>query len=156
MVGLRRRFMDTNKFKDVIIFAFAEPGAIGAGGIIKFFTDKGETFGLNYLSEETPYGEIKEAFPVLKDCRFNGPMAARPANAPQEIVIYTDADNMNINTRVAEGWRHIYTGVGNHLVIKAEIFDEFSEAISDLTEEVDIYCEWLNRARKLYGSSGKG
>lgn len=40
MVGLRRKIMDTNKFKDVIIFAFAEPGAMGAGGIIKFFRAK--------------------------------------------------------------------------------------------------------------------
>ena len=148
--------MGTSKFKDVIIFAFAEPGAMGAGGIIELFTDKGEYFDFRYLSEETPYREIKEAFPVLKDCRFNGPMAARPANATQEIVFYTDADNMNIKTRVAEGWRHIYMGFGNHLVIKHEIFDEFSEAISDLTEEGDIYGEWLNRASKLYGSSGKG
>lgn len=148
--------MDTNKFKDVIIFAFAEPGAMGAGGIIKFFTDKGEAFYLNYLSEETPYPKVKEAFPVLKDCRFNGPMAALPANAPQEIVFYTDADNMNIKTRVAEGWRHIYMGVGNHLVIREDHFEEFSAAISDLKEGVEIYGEWLNRARKLYNGGGKG
>lgn len=149
--------MDNKQFVDVIMFAFAEPGAMGAGGIIEFFTDKGEDFGLDYLSEETPYWKIKQVFPVLKDCRFNGPMPddVRPKNAPQEIVIYPDADNMNIKTRVAEGWRHIYMGVGNHLVIREDHFEEFSAAISDLEEEVDIYGKWLNRARKLYGG-GKG
>lgn len=148
--------MDANKFKEVIIFALAEPGAMGAGGIIEFFTEKGETFCFNYLSEETSYKKIKEAFPVLKDCRFNGPMAARPENAPREIVLYPDADNMNIKTRVAEGWRHIYMGFGNHLVIREDHFEEFSAAISDLEEEVDIYGKWLNRAKKLYGGSEKG
>lgn len=148
--------MDTKKLKHVIIFAFAEPGAMGAGGIIEFFTDKGETFYFNYLSEETPYPEIKEAFPVLKDCRFNGPIATRPANAPKEIVFYPDADNASIKTCVAEGWQHIYMGFGNHLVIRDDHFEEFSAAISDLTEEVDIYGKWLNRASKLYGGSEKG
>lgn len=150
--------MDNKQFVDVIMFAFAEPGAMGAGGIIEFFTDKGEDFGLDYLSEETPYWKIKQVFPVLKDCRFNGPMPddVRPKNTPQEIVFYTSADGANMRTRIAEGWRHIYMGCGNHLVIREDHFEEFSAAISDLKEEVDIYCGWLNRARKLYGGSGKG
>ena len=148
--------MDKKQFEDVIMFSFAEPGAMGAGGIIEFFTDKGGTFCFNYLSEETSYNEIKQAFPVLKDCRFNGPMAARPENAPKEIVFYNDADNMNIKTRVAEGWRHIYMGFGNHLVIRDDHFEEFSAAISDLKEEVEIYGGWLKRARKLYGDNVKG
>lgn len=150
--------MDKKQFEDIIMFSLAEPGAMGAGGIIEFFSDNGDVFRFNYLSEETPYEEIKEAFPVLKGCRFNGPMPddARPENTPQEIVIYTNADSANMRKRIAEGWRHIYMGCGNHLVIREDHFEDFSAAISDLTEEVDIYGGWLNRARKLYGGSGKG
>ena len=79
------------------------------------------------------------------------PNTDRPANAPKEVVLYTDSDNMNIITRVAEGWRHIYMGFGNHLVIREDHFEEFSAAISDLNEEVEIYGNWLERAKKLCG-----
>lgn len=52
---------------------------------------------------------------LLRDCCFNGPMKNRPSSTP-EIVIYLDDRNMDKETKVALGWKHIYMGFGNHLV----------------------------------------
>lgn len=35
---------------------------------------KKEWFDVDYLSEETPYSMVKEYFPVLKECYWNGSM----------------------------------------------------------------------------------
>ncbi len=140
--------MNQEMFKDVIIFSMAEPGAMGAGGHMEFVTDKGEIFNLWYLSEDTPWNDVKNCFPVLKDCFFNGPMKERPEGAPKEIVFYLDDSNINISTKVAPGWQHIYMGFGNHLIVRDDYFEGFSNAISDLTEEADIYGEWRERAIK--------
>ena len=56
---------------------------------------------------------------------------------------------------MALGWKHIYMGFGNHLVIREDHFIAYFEYIKDFTEEIDIYGEWDNRAmeyiKKLQG-----
>ena len=134
-------------FKDVFVFAFSEPGAMGAGGYIDCITNEGERFSICYLSDETPWEDVKSCFPMLRDCYFNGPMKNR-SNSTPEIVIYMDDKNKNKETKVAPGWKHIYMGFGNHLVIREDHFTAYFEYLKDLTEEVDIYSEWDNRAMK--------
>ena len=146
--------MNKEMFNDVFVFAFSEPGAMGAGGYIDCITDKGERFSICYLSEETPWDDVKSCFPILGECCFNGPMKNRPSSTP-EIVIYLDDKNMDKETKVALGWKHIYMGFGNHLVIREDHFIAYFEYIKDFTEEIDIYGEWDNRAmeyiKKLQG-----
>ena len=60
-------------FEDVVIFFFSEPGAMGPNNM-KFYKRNGESFSVNYMSEDMPYSRLKELFPVLKDCYFDGPM----------------------------------------------------------------------------------
>ena len=78
--------MNKEMFIDVFVFAFSEPGAMGAGGYIECITEKGVKFDISYLSDETPWNEVKNCFPMLRECYFNGPMKNRP-NSTQEIVI---------------------------------------------------------------------
>lgn len=137
--------MNKEMFNDVFVFAFSEPGAMGVGGYIDCITDKTERFSICYLSDETPWSEVKKCFPVLKECCFNGPMKNRPSSM-QEIVIHLDDKNMDKETKVALGWKHMYMGFGNHLVIREDHYKGYSEHLKDLTEEKDIYGEWHNRA----------
>ena len=142
-------------FKDVVIFSFSEPGALGDGGYIDCITDRGEDFSICYLSEETPWNEVKNCFPVLKECCFNGspPLESR-RNEPKEIVIYLDESDIHKPTRVARGWSHIYMGFGNHLVIRDDHYLRFQKCISDLVHEVDIYVKWHERALQYIQSGG--
>lgn len=139
--------MNKEQFNDVFVFAFSEPGAMGAGGYIHCITDKGNRFSICYLSDDTPWNEVKNCFPMLKECCFNGPMKNRPSSKP-EIVIYLDDKNMDKETKVAAGWKHMYMGAGNHLVIREDHYKAYSEQLKDLMEEADIYCEWISRAMK--------
>lgn len=139
-------------FRNVIMYSIAEPGAMGAPGMMEFITSDGRAFWFDYMSEETPYEQIREALPSIKECYFSGPAAEeRRGNEPAEIVFYPERAERNRRTHVGAGWRHIYMGFGNHLVIREEYYDEFKAAISDLKTEVDIYCKWQDRALGLYG-----
>ena len=45
-----------------------------------------------------------------------------------EIVLFANDVEKNSNTtRVANGWKHIYTGCGNHLLIKYIYFPIFNK-----------------------------
>lgn len=137
-------------FEDVIVYTISEPGAMGAGGMMEFVTENGELFDICYLSDDTPYQDIKNSFPALKDCYFNGPMKTRPENASKEIVVYLDGSDNGKTTKVTDGWHHIYMGFGNHLVVRDDHYERFSDAISDLDEEENIYCNWRERAIHMH------
>ena len=36
-------------FKDIVLFSFSEPGAMGPGGIMTLYKKTGESFSVNYL-----------------------------------------------------------------------------------------------------------
>lgn len=117
-------------FENIAAFSFSEPGAMGANGTMTFYKETGESFTINYLSEETPYSEIKELFPALKECYWNGPMRTDPA-ALRTIVIGGSPDDKE--TSIPKGWRHIYLDFGNHLTVKQEMYS----FMKDLFKEKD-------------------
>lgn len=87
------------------------------------------------------YSDIKSNFSALEGCFWNGPM--RDEKTDGEIVLFTNDDERNGNiTRVANGWKHIYTGCGNHLLIKDIYFPIFNKYISEYESPVEIYCSW--------------
>ena len=55
------------------------------------------------MSEETPYDELRECFPVLKECYWNGSMKSETTCLEAIVIGGSDKE-----TRVPEGWRHIY------------------------------------------------
>lgn len=132
--------INKNLFSDIIIYTIAEPGAMGAANLMEFVNKKGKCFMFT-LGEEIEYSELKKLFPALKDCFWNGPSADNKNDG--EILLFTNNDAKNSNcTRVSKGWHHIYTGCGNHLVVKEEYYLIFSELIKDFESPVDIGCDW--------------
>ncbi len=55
-----------------------------------------------------------------------------------------------------KGWKHIYTGLGNHLLVADEIYDNFAnEEMASLIEtrrQSEIYMRWKERACVVLGS----
>ena len=129
-------------FDKVIIFSIAEPGAMGAGGWMDFVTEDGEKFSLDYFSEKTLWESVKKCFPMLAECYFRGP-AKRETMIPSELY-----DRGIKYTTVADGWKHIYLGYGNHLVVREDHFAGFSETISDLKTGIELDSKWEKRAQQ--------
>lgn len=129
--------LDRNMFVDVVVFSFSEPGAMGPNDM-RFYKSNGETFEVDYKSEETPYSMIKELFPVLRYCYWNGPMRKETA-ASRTMVIGGSLDDRE--TCVADGWRHIYLDYGNHIAVKRELY----YAVKDILygkDNCDITFQW--------------
>ena len=76
-------------FKDIAIFTLAEPGAMGMGNLMEFITAEGKEFSL-FFSEEMPYSKVKELFPALDNCYWNGPELGESCRT--EFVFYADRD----------------------------------------------------------------
>ena len=124
-------------FQDVIAFFVSEWGAMGPNGTMGFYTRSGEYFQVNYLSEETPYQKVKEYFPALQGCCWNGPMKTDRA-FPFTIVIGDDAGE---STRIPDGYRHIYLDMGNHLCVREELFGYVKKFFQD-KENVELTFGW--------------
>lgn len=124
-------------FEDVVIFFFSEPGAMGPNNM-KFYKRNGESFSVNYMSEDMPYSRLKELFPVLKDCYFDGPMKREKIMAPT-IVIGGSPDERE--TCVADGWKHVYLDYGNHLVVRKQFYYAVKEMFGEISN-CDFTFSW--------------
>lgn len=107
-------------FENIVAFSFSEPGAMGPNDM-SFYTRNGESFTVEYLSHETPYELLKELFPILQQCYWNGPMRGDRLSSNMIII---DSLAENRGTCIPEGFKHLYLDFGNHLVIKEEYYDE--------------------------------
>ena len=125
-------------FDDVIIFSFSELGAMGPNDMT-FCKKNGERFSVDYKSENTLYSALKEVFPVLKECYWNGPM--RNESAAFSTIVIGGSSN-DKETRVANGWRHIYLDVGNHLAVKKEYYSAVKEIFAG-KDNCDITFSWI-------------
>lgn len=130
-------------FDNIIAYTVAEPGAMGLASSMELISNKGEHFLICF--DDIPFSDIKKAFvsAALHECFFNGPM---PGEAVEEgeIVIFpnsNDDKNCRRTTRVARGWKHIYMGAGNHIVIKEETFPLFAKCLQDKSPS-EIYATW--------------
>lgn len=127
-------------FDDVVIYTIAEPGAMGAPCLMEFIKETGECFSLLY-GDKITYPDIKSKFSALEGCFWNGPMPDEKTD--DEIVLFANDDEKNRNiTKVANGWKHIYTGCGNHLLIKDIYFPIFNKHIVQYESPLEIYCSW--------------
>ena len=117
--------MDKKMFEDVVAFSVSEPGAMGPNDMA-FYKRTGESFELDYKSEKTPYSEIKEAFPTLQECYWNGPARGEKECEGTVVIGKTNQDR---STRVAPGWKHIYLDYGNHLVVREELYEALLETV---------------------------
>lgn len=128
-------------FDNIIAYTVAEPGAMVFSNSMEIVDDKGKYSVISF--DEIPFASVKKFFPALADCIFNGPMPGETVEEG-EIVIYpnnNDDKNCRRTTRVAKGWKHIYMGAGNHLIIKEGIIPAFSKYLQNKSPS-EIYATW--------------
>lgn len=82
-------------FRNIVLFTVSEPGAMGAPDILEFLTASGEYFYIDITNPRTSYDKLKECFPILDNCCFDGLS----------------------HTTIDENYEEIYLGFGNHLII---------------------------------------
>ncbi len=117
--------MISDLLKNVVIYAISEPGAMGNPGVMEFVTDKGEYMDVNFLDGLITYEELKEAFPALQGCYWNGPTKEEITSGMGEIVVYPEGFENGRFTQVSAGWQHVYLGFGNHLVLRQDCAERF-------------------------------
>lgn len=133
-------------FEDVIAFSMSEPGAMDPHNMT-FLKSNGEFFYVDYMFEDT-YSILKEAFPALKECYWNGPMRSEAA-AVTTIVIGGEGQE----TRIPRGWRHIYLDFGNHLPVKEALYGEAREILQG-KDNCEITFDWV-KILSAAGFTGK-
>ena len=125
-------------FKEVIAFSVSEPGAMGPNDI-GFFLKNGSFFRLDYkINSQTPWNRIREWFPTLKECFFNG---ARKNEIESLYTVVIGAEVDEKKTHIPPGWRHVYLDMGNHLVIKEEYYHEVMRLIGKKSK-IDLAFSW--------------
>lgn len=133
-------------FKDIAIFTLAEPGAMWVGNLMEFITAEGEEFSL-FFSEEMPYSKVKEYFPALDDCYWNGPESDESCRT--EFVFYLSKDERNFkHTKPPKNYTHLYEGFGNHICIRKDYYPVVEPIIRDLIEKNELV-NWYKRTEKI-------
>lgn len=137
------RYLDTidNKtFENVIAYIFSELGAMGENGTIECLEKSGERFSVDYRNEETEWEKIKECWPAINGCKFNGP-DEQASIIPFLIFLGTDYGPC---THINDGWKEICFDCGNHFVVKEEFADKFLEFFKDM-EGFMIICDGMDK-----------
>lgn len=120
-------------FEDVIVYRISELGAMGPAYTLECLKMNGEHFVLNYISDKTPWEEIKKNFPGINGCKFNGPVRE---------------EESEVSTRVNSGWKHMWLGYGNHLVCKEELYSELKEIFKDM-DNCDITFDLVEKLHEV-------
>lgn len=61
-----------------------------------------------------------------------------------------------LDSEVPEGWNYVNLGMGNHLIVADEVFDEFKKLTKDCKREVEYYGAWQDAAAKILGLETDG
>ena len=113
---------------NIVAFSFAQPGAMGEPGGIEIIDEQGRFYHTNYCWEGISYEHLCEVVPALKDCKF-------------EV----------FGHQAPEGWEAVYLGMGNHLTIKADYYNQFKEETLNrhIKDECEMYLQWIGIVLKL-------
>ena len=146
MIDVKNPKYTKKMLKDIAIFTLAEPGAMGMGNLMEFITAEGKEFSL-FFSEEMPYAKVKELFPALDNCYWNGPELGESCRT--EFVFYADRDERNFkHTKSPENHTHLYEGFGNHICIRKDYYPVVEPIIRDLIEKNELV-NWYKRTEKI-------
>lgn len=113
---------------EVHFIMMAEGGAMGEPGAVYIVTDCGDVFHCNYVYEDIKYSEIEEALPMLKECEFG---------------------LFGIDSTTPEGWNYVNLGMGNHLIVKDDVYSEFIEIVGKDTEPSKLFGLWFDAALQM-------
>ena len=114
---------------DIIAFSSAAPGAMGDAGAVEVVTSKGEVYYANPFYEDIEMEQVFEVCPPLSECRFG---------------IFGGGV-------IPEGWKTVYLGFGNHLVLHESISEDFRKEaeLSEIKEVGDLYNKWMDVVRRI-------
>ena len=127
--------------KGILMFKFEEPLAmcvcLGQSASAVFVYEDGEIENTYYnvFQDKESYSKLKEKFPILKDCYWNGPDGEDTDF--NEVVIRTSPGEGP--TRVPKGYKHFYIGGGSHLVIREDKYDAYIVACGELADKDNRY-----------------
>ena len=125
--------IDTIQPDDILFFLYAEGGAMGSPGSIEFVT-KNDSGTKRYISYYLPFlpSHIYEADIV----RLFPPMATI------QLEMFGGCSGLPDN------WRYVNLGAGNHLFLRTEYHDAFSQHTKGKSP-VEIYQSWYNTAETI-------
>ena len=106
-------------FSSVVVFAYAEAGAMGEAGKIEFSTADGTLYYLNYLFGDVSLEEFCKAYP----------------SAPLRDVPIIPAD-----------WQYFGLGAGNHLMIRDKSYEKILNEVEDPGDVVQVLKWWQSTA----------
>ena len=114
---------------DIVAFSSAAPGAMGDAGAIEVVTTKGEVYYATPFYEDIEMEQVFEVCPPLSECRFG---------------VFGGGV-------IPEGWKTIYLGFGNHLVLHESISEDFRKEaeLSEIKEVGDLYNKWMDVVRRI-------
>ena len=118
--------------KDILdrttFFQIAEGGAMGEPGGIVLLTEDGTVYHANYCFGDLKWETVQLAYPVIDQCRFG---------------------MFGIDSEVPDGWVYVNLGMGNHLIVRQDRYNEFAPLISDCKSPGEIYQRWLDFAKTV-------
>lgn len=109
-------------------FKIAEGGAMGSPGDVTFITNDGTVYGFNYIYADMTFDDVRAFFPTITKCMFA--MFGKGSIVPK-------------------GWKYVNLGMGNHLLVSEEIYDEFSIEVKDVKKVSEMYAVWQDKAHKV-------
>ncbi len=120
--GLTEKIVKNLNYDDVIAISIAESGAMGIAGNLELVVatnNKLIGYQTNPLLGGIPYFKLYKVIPWLQDFRC-------------------DIDGVY---NVLEGWKHIDTGFGNHLLVRKGIYERLKPKMKDKSA-MEIYKFW--------------
>ena len=122
-------------FKDVLFFSLAEGGAMGVPGEIIVVNKSPRAFAMESVYGDVDVSDVVKMFPVLEQCRFG---------------------MFGLDSEVPEGWNYVNLGMGNHLIVADEVYDEFCRLTKDCKREVEYHGAWQEAAAEILGLETDG
>lgn len=120
--GLTEDIIKKLEYNDIIAISVAESGAMGCPGNIEVVTYRNNKFlgyDTNPMFGGVPYYKLYKAVPWLEKFRCA----------------------LDCVENVGEGWKHIDTGFGNHLLVRDALYDDLNELSKGKTKG-EIYNSW--------------
>ncbi|MBQ8882673.1 MAG: hypothetical protein IJY70_04720 [Clostridia bacterium] len=114
-------------FDNALFVHISSGGAMGCPGQVVAITKSCARYSFSYVAGEITYDDFAEVFPAVT----------------QFSAFFDDAIN------IPQGWKYIYLGFGNFLLIADEVYGEFCEQTKDYAESYKIYGKWEEIAENI-------
>ena len=127
-IEISKAELKSELFEDVLFVQFAEGGAMGAdAGTVCVVKPDGKLYRISLCKWDISLRDIKDAFPTMEKWNFgvcgNGGTAS-------------------------VGWRYLYIGLGNHLVIHESVYEEFCDMRENAQRKLPLWA-WKYYAEQI-------